>query len=273
MTETLPSKGSMGTAIVTGASAGIGAAYAERLAARGYDLLLVARRLDRLETLADALRTRFDVHVHTIGADLARSGDLEELADLIARDESVTMLVNNAGMSTLARVADTTFEAAQAMNDVNVRALVRLTMAVLPGLKARDRGAIINVGSVLGFRSLPISTIYSATKAYVLFFTRGLIDEFAGTNVTVQLVAPAATATDIWELSGVPLSQLDPATVMTIDAMVDASLAGFDNGEAITMPSVEDADTLMAQFDSATLALLSASQRGLPATRYEPVAA
>lgn len=273
MTTISSPKIGQGTAVVTGASAGIGAAYAERLASRGYDLILIARRLDRLEALAESLRTRFGVAVRPIGADLGHPADLEMLAAQLGGDETIAMLVNNAGTSTLAPIGDTSVSAAEAMIDINIRAVVRLTMAVLPGFKARDRGAIINIGSVLGFRSLPISTIYSASKAYILFFTRGLIDELSATNVMVQLVAPAATATDLWEISGVPLSQLDPASVMTVDAMVDASLAGLDEGETITLPSVEGADQLIAAFDAATLALLGASQRGTPAKRYLSIAA
>lgn len=265
--------GTRGTAVVTGASAGIGAVYAARLAARGYDLILAARRADRLDALAERLRAAHGVSIRTVATDLSRGHELETFANLIGQDASVTLLVNNAGTSTLGPVAETSFAAAEAMNDLNIRALVQLTLAVLPGFKARDHGAIVNIGSVLGFKALPISTIYSATKAYVAFFTRGLVEELAGTGVKVQLVAPAATATDIWDLSGVPLSALDPAIVMDVEAMVDAALAGLDAGEVITMPSVEDADRLVTEFDAATLALLGASQTGAPASRYlSPVA-
>jgi short-subunit dehydrogenase len=159
------------------------------------------------------------------------------------------------------------------MNAVNMTAPVRLSAAVLPGFKARNAGTIINIGSVLGFRGLPISTIYSSTKAYVNLFTRGLQEELRGTNIRVQLVAPAATATDIWELSGVPLSNLDPATVMTVGAMVDAALVGLDRGEAVSMPSVEDAEALLANFDAGALSLLGASQHGTPAARYRAAVA
>jgi len=261
-------KSTNGTAVVTGASAGIGAKYAERLAERGFDLVLVARRTDRLEALAETLRTRFGVTVRAVTADLGDRTQLEGVARQIGGDETLTLLVNNAGTSTLAPVSATDVAAAETMNDLNIGALVRLTLAVLPGMKSRDRGAIVNIGSVLGFRALPISTIYSATKAYVTFFTRGLIDELADTNVRVQLVAPAATATDIWEISGVPLTALDPATVMSVDAMVDASIAGLDASESVTMPSVEESERLLADFDAATLALLGASQTSAPASRY-----
>lgn len=264
---------SLGTAVVTGASAGIGKVYADRLAARGYDLLLIARRSDRLLALAETLRETYGVTVETQTADLSIPADLERIAKGIEGDDAVTLLVNNAGTSTLAPVGDTTLVAIDAMNTVNLTALVRLTAAVLPGFKSRDAGTIVNIGSVLGFKGLPISTIYSSTKAYVTFFTRGLQQELAETNVRVQLVAPAATATDIWEISGVPLSALDPASIMTVDAMVDAALAGLDLGEAVTMPSVESADALLAAFDDAAMALLGSSQSGEPASRYRSIAA
>lgn len=264
---------SLGTAVVTGASAGIGKVYADRLAARGYDLLLVARREDRLTSLAQVLRDTYGVAVETITADLSLPSDLALVAARIETDEQVSLLVNNAGTSTLAAVGDTSLAAIEAMNTVNLTALVRLTAAVLPGFRTRDAGTIINIGSVLGFKSLPISTIYSSTKAYVTFFTRGLQQELAGTNVRVQLVAPAATATDIWEISGVPLSHLDPATIMTVDALVDAALVGLDLGEAVTMPSVENAQVLLAAFDEASMALLGQAQSGEPATRYKATAA
>jgi len=267
MSETQGTAGP-GTAVVTGSSAGIGAVYAERLAARGYDLVLAARRTDRLESLAAALRERFGVDIRTETVDLGDAGQLETFARLIGSDESVTLLVNNAGTSTLAPVGETSLAAAAEMNDLNVRALVRLSLAVLAGFRQRDRGTLVNIGSVLGFKSLPPSTIYSATKAYVAMFTRGLAQELADTNVAVQLVAPAATATDLWEISGVPITALDPATVMTAEAMVDAALAGLDAGETLTMPPVEDFDRLTEAYDSAALALLGASQTGEPATRY-----
>ncbi len=259
----------LGTAIVTGASAGIGKVYADRLAARGYDLLLVARRADLLETLAQSLRDTHGIAVQTAAADLSVAAELEQLATEIEADEKISLLVNNAGTSTLAPVADTKLGAIEAMNAVNLTALVRLTAAVLPGFKKRDAGTIINIGSVLGFAGLPISTVYSSTKAYVNLFTRGLQKELADTNIAVQLVAPAATATDIWEISGVPLSHLDPATVMTVDAMVDAALVGLDLGEAVTLPSVEDAEALLAAFDAASMAVLGSSQSGTPASRYK----
>lgn len=256
-----------GTAVVTGASAGLGKIYADRLARRGHDLLLVARRAELLEEVAADLRARYGVKVQTLAADLASSGDLERVAQAVAADPSVTLLVNNAGLSTLAPVAQTTPAQLQSMLDVNINALAHLSRAALTAFKSRNRGTLVNVGSVLGFHTLPISSIYSGTKAFVVAFTRGLQDEVAGTGVKVQLVLPAATATDIWELSGVPMSTLAEGTIMAAEDCVDAALAGLDLGEPITLPSVNEAK-LLAAFTEAGATLFGASQTGKPATRY-----
>jgi short-subunit dehydrogenase len=257
----------LGTAVVTGASAGLGKIYADRLARRGHDLLLVARRGDRLEEIAKALRTKYGVKVQTLVADLGAADDLERVAQAVATDPAITLLVNNAGASTLAPVAQTSAAQMQTMLGVNVNALARLSHAVLPAFKARNRGTLVNVGSVLGFHTLPISSIYSGTKAFVVAFTRGLQDEVAGTGVKVQLVLPAATATDIWELSGVPMSALAEGTIMAAEDCVDAALAGLDLGEPITLPSVNDA-ALLATFVDASAKLFGASQTSKPAARY-----
>ncbi len=256
-----------GTAVVTGASSGIGKVYAEHLAQRGYDLLLVARRADRLEALAKEIRERAGVTVRTLAADLAHAGELEKVADAIANNPEITLLVNNAGTNSVGMLADTRWPALASMIQVNVLALARLTGAVLPGFKARNQGAMINVGSVLSFYSYPGSATYSGTKAFVLNFTRGLQAELAGTNVIVQLVAPAATESEIWEVSGMALSSLPPEVVMTTDDCVKASLRGLDLGEAMTLPSVHDPQ-LLADYEAAAANLLAASQTGKPAPRY-----
>jgi short-subunit dehydrogenase len=246
----------------------MGRLFADRLAKRGYDLILIARRADRLEEVAKELKGRYGVSVQTLVADLGAATDLDRVVNTISGDESITLLLNNAGTSTLGSVGEIKDSALEAMIGVNIIALTRLTVAVLPGFKKRDSGTIINMGSVLGFQSLPISSIYSGTKGFVLNFTRGLQDELAKTNIVVQLVAPAAIATDIWEISGVPLSQLDPTTIMKAEDAVDAALAGLDLGEKVTLPSVEDLQ-LLANYDTARLILLGSSQSGKPATRYK----
>jgi len=254
-------------ALVTGASAGIGSVYAERLAERGYDLILVARRADRLHALSSKIGVAFGAKVDVVEADLTRDADVTRVERLIRDTPAITLLVNNAGTSTLAPVAQTSEQDAAEMVALNVTALTRLTHAILPAFLARNQGAIINVASVLSFHALQISAIYSGTKGYVMNFSRGLQQELADTNVRLQLVMPASTATELWDLSGVPLASLNQASVMSVENLVDAALAGFDKGEAITLPSVHDA-SLWETFDEARARLFAATQTGKPAPRY-----
>jgi short-subunit dehydrogenase len=254
-------------AVVTGASAGIGAVYAERLAARGYDLALVARRAERLEALAATLSQAHGTKVEVIGADLTKERDLARVETLLATDPDVSLLVNNAGNGKLRSTADMSAEDAAATIALNVTALTRLTHAVLPAFLSRNAGTIINVASVMALHSLPITSLYSGTKGYVLNFSRGLQEELAGTGVRVQVVLPAGTATEFYDQAGIPLSAFDPALVMTSEDMVDAALAGLDRGEALTLPSLHDG-ALWDTYDAARAALFAATQTGVPAPRY-----
>ncbi|RUT94925.1 SDR family oxidoreductase, partial [Mesorhizobium sp. USDA-HM6] len=190
-----------GTAVITGASSGIGAVYADRLAGQGYDLVLVARRADRLQEVADRLAYAYGRKIKVIVADLADDADLRRVEQVIATDESVTLLVNNAGLGGAQLVATADADAAERMIKVNVVALTRLTRAVLPGLIARKRGAIVNIASVLAFDT-SFGGIYSGTKAYVVNFTEALQREVAGTGVRAQVVLPGATRTEFWEVAG-----------------------------------------------------------------------
>ena len=261
------SKSDKGIAVVTGASSGIGKVYADRLAKRGYDLLLIARRGDRLEGLAQQLRKDQGVRIETLVADLGNPADLRKVANTIAVDNRITMLVNNAGTSKVAPSIQVPLTEVDRQMDVNARALTHLSLAVLPGFRERDRGTIINIGSVLSFYALSFATTYCGTKGYVMLFTLGLQQEVADTNVFVQLVLPATTATEIWDVSGVGMKALDPATIMTAEDCVDAALAGLDRGETVTLPSVDDPQ-LWAAFDDARVKLFAASQTGKPASRY-----
>jgi len=258
----------MGTAVVTGASSGLGEVSAERLAQRGYDLILVARREERLETLAKKLREQYSIEVENIVADLSAMADLEKVADAISGNAKITMLVNNAGTTTLAPFIGTPVQKQLAMINLNITALTLLSGAVLPGFKQRDRGTLINIGSAVGFHSLAFTGIYSGTKGYVANFTMGLQEELKDTKVIVQLVAPAAVATKIYEVGGIPLSAFDPALVMTIENCVDAALSGLDQGEHTTLPSVENYQ-LFKDYDEARLKLFAATQTGRPASRYK----
>ena len=256
-------------AVVTGASSGIGAVYADRLAKRGYDLVLVARRADRLQALAATIAKEHGVRVESLIADLATEAGQASVEQLLASNPAVSILVNNAGIARLAPIAVSPVADSLSQISLNITALTRLTHAVLPGMKERNDGLIINIASALALHSLPFSAVYSGTKAYVLAFSRGLQQELADTAVKVQVVLPAATATEVWDNSGVPLAALAPETVMRTDAMVDAALQALDQGETITMPSLADAEAF-ERFDAARIAVFSTAQTGKVAPRLLP---
>jgi short-subunit dehydrogenase len=254
-------------AVVTGASSGIGAVYADRLAARGYDLVLVARRADRLEALAAKVSAAHGVKVDLIVADLTKEADLARVEKVLATDPAVRILINNAGLARLRPIAESSAEDTSSQIALNITALTRLTQAAVPAFVSRNQGVIVNIASVLAIHSIPVSSVYSGTKAFVLQYSRGLQQELAETGVKVQIVLPASTATEIWDESGIPLSALQKESVMTTENLVDAALAGLDQGELVTWPSVADA-SLWDQYDAARSALFAATQVGKPAPRY-----
>lgn len=264
--ETRMSTTTRNIAVITGASSGIGAIYADRFARRGFDLVLVARRADRLQSLADAISAKHGVRVAPLAADLATAEGQDSVVQLLASDPAISVLVNNAGTARLAPVAASTEQDLASQLALNITALTRLTHAALPGFKERKQGTIINIASVLGLHTLPISAVYSGTKSFVVAFTRGLEQELEGTGVKVQAVLPAATATELWDASGVPLAALAPETVMAADAMVDAALYALDQGESLTLPSVADS-SLIERHEQARVALFAAAQTGKVAPR------
>ena len=256
------------TAVVTGASSGIGEVYADRLAARGYNLLLVARRTDRLRAISEDLTSRHGIRAEFFVADLASTDGLNATAQKIAADASITFLVNNAGVSQVGNLSDVSPETLAKMVALNITAVTRLTMAVLPGFKERGSGTIVNIGSGVGFAPLAFVPVYGPTKAYVLNFTQVLQQQLAGTGIRVQLVTPAVTVSEGWDNVGIPMSTLDPATIMSTEDCVDAALSGLDAGELITIPSLDDGD-LLRRFETASEALFKAMMStGQPAHRY-----
>lgn len=254
-------------AVITGASSGIGAVYADRLAKRGYDLVLVARREQRLAALAENIAAKYGVKAEVLGADLATEDGQSRVEAILRGNPDVHVLVNNAGIARLTPLVDSPLENSLAQISLNITALTRLAHAVLPSMKSRNEGVIINVSSVMALNSLAVSAVYSGTKAYVLAFTRGLQQELAETAVKIQAVLPAATATEVWDQSGVPLSALDPNTVMSVDDCVDAALSGLDKGESVTYPSVADLQ-MIERFESSRTELFLVAQTGKVAERY-----
>ena len=265
--NTSDGKSTKGTAVVTGASSGLGAVFADRLASRGYDLILVARRADRLIALEKRLISQYGISASAAVTDLTSRADQDSLIKRIRNDTSITMLVNDAGAAAMKPIASISDVEQDAMVRLNIIALTRLTLAILPGFKERDHGTIVNIGSSLSVFTPPNTGIYSATKAYVMNFTLGLQQELIGTKVVVQLVLPAKIATEIWKNIGVPLASLNQEAVMTAENCVDAALFGLDLGESATLPSVEDYK-LWLNFEDARRQLFDATQTGKPASRY-----
>jgi hypothetical protein len=231
----------LGTALITGASTGIGATYADRLARRGYDLILVARHHAKLEKLAARLAAETVSRVRTLPADLNVHADLHGVEAVLRDDPTITLLINNAGSATLGALASADIERLDREIHLNITVPTRLSRAVLPGLIARNRGALINISSVMSQMVQPGNSVYGGTKSYLLHFSEVLAAELKTTAVRVQVVMPGATRTALWNGSGVELKDLPPEIVMEVDEMVDASLAGFDQGEIITIPSLPDA--------------------------------
>lgn len=229
-----------GTALVTGASSGIGAIYADRLAARGHDLLLVARNEARLNAQASKLAIRHGVKVRIQVADLTDPGDLRAVEAVLATDPSITVLVNNAGFGGAGTLAQSSVDEMERMIAVNVTALTRLSYAAVPVFVARGRGTIINISSIVAIGPEVLNGVYGGSKAFVLAFSRSLRKELAGTGVTVQVVLPGATATGFWETMGIRQADVPEGWVMTPELLVDAALADLDGGEFASIPSLHD---------------------------------
>lgn len=232
---------SQGTALVTGASSGIGAVYAQRLASRGFDLLLVARDQQRLEEAASKLRDAHGVQVEVLKADLTQKDDVLKLEQRLRSDSSISLLLNNAGVAADGLLANADTDQLERMIQLNVTAVTRLASAAAASFAKAGRGTIINIASVVALFPERFNATYSASKAYVLSLTQSLNAELEGTGVKVQAVLPGVTRTEIWERSGIDASQIPAEMVMEATEMVDAALSGLDQGELVTIPSLPDA--------------------------------
>lgn len=260
-----------GTALVTGASSGIGALYAERLARRGYDLVLVARQRDRLDALAKRLSNETQVGVEVMAADLNDRAELARVEARLREDAGLTLLVNNAGVGTHTPLLDSDVERMTSMIELNVTALTRLTYAAVPGFVARGGGAVINIASIVGIAPEVLNGVYGGTKAFVLAFSQSLHHELAAKGVRVQAVLPGATATDFWATGGLPIEHLDPGIVMPAAEMVDAALVGFDRGELVTIPPLHDEGAWLA-YESARRTMSGQLSTNSAAPRYRNTA-
>jgi short-subunit dehydrogenase len=258
---------SMGLAVITGASSGIGAVYADRLARRGYDLLLVARDEERLAELASELAGETGRAVNILVADLTESTELARVEKFLREDARITLLVNNAGLGATATLLKSDIADMKRMIALNVEALTRLTYAAAPGFVNRGAGTVINIASIVAVAPERLNGVYGGTKAFVLAFSQSLRQELAETGVKVQVVLPGATATDFWRKSGKPVEQLPQQIVMSAEVMVEAALAGLDQGEFVTIPALAEAGQWQA-YEAARQAMLPNLSRAEPAPRY-----
>ncbi|WP_419711387.1 SDR family NAD(P)-dependent oxidoreductase [Pseudomonas sp. NFX224] len=259
---------SQGTALVTGASSGIGAIYAQRLAKRGFDLLLVARDQQRLDEAASKLRVEYGVQVEVLKADLTQKDDVLKLEQRLRSDSSISLLLNNAGVAADGLLANADTDQLERMIQLNVTAVTRLASAAAASFAKAGRGTIINTASVVALFPERFNATYSASKAYVLSLTQSMSAELDGTGVKVQAVLPGVTRTEIWERSGIDASQIPADMVMEAGEMVDAALSGLDQGELVTIPSLPDAADWNA-FVAARHVLAPNLSKSKAASRYK----
>lgn len=255
--------------LITGASSGIGAVYAERFARRGHDVVLVARDAQRLEALAVRLREAHGVAVDVLRADLTQEADLASVEARLRDDARIAILINNAGMPQSGAFVQQGAQAIVQQIALNATAPTRLAAAIAPRLVETGTGAIVNIGSVVGFAPEFGTAIYGASKAFVLFLSQGLSLELSPKGVYVQAVLPAATRTEIWARAGVDVNKLPE--VMEVEELVDAALVGFDRREVVTIPPLHVASRWEA-LDGARQGLFTDLRQAHAAERYRPQA-
>jgi short-subunit dehydrogenase len=255
--------------LITGASAGIGAVYADRFAKRGHDLVLVARDRVRMEALANRLRGEIDVEVDILRADLTDAHDLAQVEARLREDHRIDILVNNAGTAPAGGFVDQSSDEIARIVNLNATAPVRLANAVAARFAKAGHGAIINISSVLALVPEYGSTLYGATKAFALFLSQSLHFELGPKGVYVQAVLPAATRTEIWKHAGKDVNKVPG--VMEVGELVDAALAGFDRRESITIPPLPDA-TQWTDFEAARKVMIPNFSQAHAAERYRTAA-
>lgn len=258
---------SKGTAVVTGASSGIGAIYADRLAKRGYDLILVARNEERLKDVAARIASTTGRSVTILPADLNDRASLAKVESVLKENPAVTMLVNNAGFGSAVPLLQSDIGKMVEMIDLNVTGLTRLTYAAAPAFASRGKGTIINISSIAGIAPEVLNGVYGGSKAYVLAFSQSLQHELADKGVRIQVVLPGATATEFWDIAGFPHSNMPSSWVMSAEDMVDAALAGLENGEVVTIPALQDAAD-WETYEAARKAMSGRLSNVNPAPRY-----
>ncbi|WP_265670515.1 SDR family NAD(P)-dependent oxidoreductase [Klebsiella grimontii] len=252
--------------LITGASTGIGAVYAERFARRGHNLVLVARDKAKLEVLADRLRQENSISVDVLPADLTQAVDLATVEARLREDSRIGILINNAGIAQSGSFTEQTPDSVERLIALNVTALTRLASAVAPRFAKAGEGSIVNISSIVGLAPEFAMTVYGATKAFVLFLSQGMNMELSSKGVYIQAVLPAGTYTEIWDRAGIDISH--SAKFMEVGELVDAALVGFDRRELVTIPPLHNA-TRWDTLDVSRQALLSDIKQDEVAERYK----
>jgi uncharacterized protein len=255
-----------GTALITGASSGIGAVYADRLARRGYDLILAGRNAKRLEAVAAPLRDGAR-QVDVISGDLHSKASVKVIEQRLLTDTSITLFVNNAGQAAVTPLIESDVDKLEEMIQVNVVAFTRLAAAAAKAFVQRGRGTIINIASAVALAPEMLNGAYNGSKAYVLNFTQSMQNELAGKGLQIQAVLPGAVRTELWARGGLPVENFPKEIVMSVDDVVDAALAGLDQGELVTIPSLPDVEKWEA-FVAARKGLRGFLSRERAAERY-----
>ncbi|MDC4293894.1 SDR family oxidoreductase [Acinetobacter baumannii] len=252
--------------LITGASSGIGSVYADRFAQRDHHLILVARDTNRLDKISKDLQEKYGVQVEFIQADLSKDQDISKIEDVLKNDVDIEILVNNAGITLSGNFLTQDIKEIETLMTLNMTAVVRLSHAVSEQLVRKGKGSIINLGSVVGLSPEFGSTIYGASKSFIHFFSQGLHLELKDHGVHVQAVLPSATKTEIWERSGIDLSQVP--SLMDVNDLVDAALIGFDRKETITIPVLKD-ENQWNNFEKSRMTLLPNFSSAEVAQRYK----
>jgi short-subunit dehydrogenase len=260
-------------ALVTGASSGLGQAFAERLAQDGYNLIIVARRGDRLESLSEQLQIKCQANLEVLVADLSKPDGVHAIERRIAQDAELEVLINNAGFGGYMPFLELDPDKAEELIHLKVLAITRLTRAALPNMVERGRGAIINVSSRLAFSGsmgssqLPRRATYAGANAFINMFSQLLQSELEGTGVQVQALCPGVVATEFHEQVGIDPNRYPAAIVMKPEEVVQASLIGLKLGEAICVPALEDPD-LLTQIQESQKRFFELTRSGSLAGRY-----
>jgi len=228
------------TALITGASSGLGMELAKLFAADGSDLVLVARREERLIELAQELKSEHGVEVHVLPKDLSKKSAPKEIFSHLKKEKiQIDVVVNNAGFGNKGHIADLDTDLQLDMIQVNLVALTHLTRLFLPGIIERGYGGILNVGSLAGFQPGPNLAVYFATKAYVLSFTEALAEEISNPNINISCLAPGPVKTEFGEKSDLEDSLLFKLSLMEMEPVVKAGYQGFRNGKTIIIPGIK----------------------------------